>query len=45
MGKFYEYEILVDDKPMARGRNLNESVAYGTLKDNAKGADRHHGRN
>lgn len=22
MGKFYEYEILVDDKPIARGRNL-----------------------
>lgn len=24
MGKFYEYEILVDNKPLARGQNLKK---------------------
>ena len=24
MGKFYEYEVLVDDKPIARGQNLKK---------------------
>lgn len=26
MGKFYEYEILVNDRPMARGQNLKKML-------------------
>lgn len=26
MGKFYEYEVLVDDRPITRGQNLKKML-------------------
>lgn len=36
MGKFYEYEILVDDKPIARGQNLKKMWEAARKKYSAK---------